>query len=163
MKINENALSSTQLAIITLLKAKDFKGLDYAPIPGNIHLVKEMFAIKNTDIGNQLLNELNFEPDNFGPFDETIFAALDDLKDAGLVEYFHSENSNNIKIKLTKKGENLAEQMWGKLREDIKTVITYVKINYNQISSEKLLDKIYSIYPEMAINSLSKVAKKYQV
>lgn len=160
MKINENTLTSTQLAIITLLKSKDIMGKDFAPIPGNIHLVKEIFAIKNTDIGNQLLHELYFEPDNFGPFDETIFAALDDLRDAGLVEYVQSKNST--RIKLTKEGEHLTEKVWNKLREDVKAVITYVKMNFNHISSEKLLDRIYSVYPEMAKYSLSKVAKKYQ-
>jgi uncharacterized protein YwgA len=160
MKINESTLTSTQLAIITLLKAKDINGKYFAPIPGNIHLVKELFAIKNTDMGNQLLDELNFEPDNFGPFDETIFAALDELKDAGLVEYVQSKN--NAKIKLTMEGERLTEKIWNKLREDVKAVITFVKVNFNHISSEKLLDKIYSVYPEMAKHSLSKVAKKYQ-
>ncbi|MDP3104623.1 MAG: hypothetical protein Q8M95_08445 [Candidatus Methanoperedens sp.] len=160
MKINESALTSTQLAIIALLKAKDINKIDSAPIPGNIHLVKEMFAIQNTDIGNQLLDELNFEPDNFGPFDETIFAALDDLRDAGLVENVQSKN--NTIIKLTKEGEQLAEKIWDKLREDVKAVITFVKVNFNHISSEKLLDRIYSIYPEMAKYSISKVAKKYQ-
>lgn len=160
MKINDSALTSTQLAIITLLKAKDINGIDFSPIPGNIHLVKEMFAIKNTDIGNQLLDELNFEPDNFGPFDETIFAALDDLRDAGLVEFVHSKDNN--KIRLTKEGDIFADKIWTKLREDVKSVITYVKMNFNHISSEKLLDRIYSVYPEMAKYSLSKVAKKYQ-
>ncbi len=160
MNINDNALTSTQLAIITLLKAKDINAEEFAPIPGNIHLVKELFAMKNTDIGNKLLDELNFEPDNFGPFDETIFAALDDLRNAELVEYVTSKD--NAKIKLTTKGERLSEKIWGKLREDVKSVISYVKINFNHISSEKLLDKIYSAYPEMAKYSLSKVARKYQ-
>jgi uncharacterized protein YwgA len=160
MKINENTLTSTQLAIITLLKSKDITGIDFAPIPGNIHLVKEIFAIKNTDIGKQLLDELNFEPDNFGPFDETIFAALDDLNNAGLVE--HVQSKGGSKIKLTKEGEHFADAIWKKLREDVKAIITYVKMNFNHISSEKLLDRIYSVYPEMAKYSLSKVAKKYQ-
>lgn len=158
--MNITDLTSTQLAIITLLKAKDITGKESASIPGNIHLVKEMFAIKNTDIGNQLLDELNFEPDNFGPFDETIFAALDDLKDAGLVEYVPSKGGN--KIKLTEDGEHFADAIWKKLREDVKAIITYVKLNFNHISSEKLLERIYSVYPEMAKYSLSKVARKYQ-
>lgn len=160
MNIKESDLTSTQLAIITLLRAKDINSTEFAPIPGNIHLVKELFAIKNSDIGNQLLDELNFEPDNFGPFDETVFAALDDLRNAGLVEYVQLKN--NVMIRLTKKGEQFAEKIWNRLREDVKSVISYAKINFNHISSEKLLDKIYSVYPEMAKYSLSKVARKYQ-
>lgn len=160
MSIKERDLTSTQIAIIALLKAKDINGIDSAPIPGNIHLVKEIFTMKNTELGNQLLDELNFEADNFGPFDETIFAALDDLKDAGLIEFVLSNDSN--KIRLTDEGKHLADEIWKKLRNDVKAIIAYIKVNFNHISSEKLLDKIYSVYPEMAKYSLSKVARKYQ-
>ncbi|CAD6493671.1 MAG: hypothetical protein CHKLHMKO_00514 [Candidatus Argoarchaeum ethanivorans] len=158
--MNTNDFTSTQLAIIALLTAKDIHGKDFAPIPGRIHLIKEVFAFKKTDIGNGLLDELEFEPDNFGPFDETIFAAIDELNDAKLVKFV--KLNRHSKIELTEKGKDIANEIWKKLRNDIKAIIEYIKVNFNHISSEKLLDKIYSLYPEMAKNSVSKVAKKYQ-
>jgi len=154
-------LSATQLAILTLLRSEDIKGTKYSPIPGKTHIVKELFAIRKTDLGADLLSELKFEPDNYGPFDETIFAALDGLRDAEYV-VFDSSSTNYVKISLTDKGKESSDMFWNILKDDIKSLFKYVKINYNHLSSEKLLERIYSAYPEMTVNSISKVAKKYR-
>lgn len=153
-------LSPVQIAILTLLNAKDISGKKQAPIPGVTHLVKELFAIKMTPLGDRLLSDLNFEPDNYGPFDETIYAALEDLSKAGLVGL--DSTDKYIKIRITKKGNDLSNKIWEKLRDEIISLFTYVKINYNHLSTNELLDRIYCAYPEMTKNSISKVAEKYR-
>lgn len=127
--MNSNELTSTQVAILMMLKAKDIEGIDSAPIPGRIHLVKELFAFQKTDIGSVLLSGLKFEADNFGPFDESIFAALDELVDARLVT---SQVSHDFsKIKLTNAGEELANGIWKKVKPEIRDLITVIKGTYN--------------------------------
>jgi DNA-binding PadR family transcriptional regulator len=158
VKIN---LTPTQLAILVLLRAEDIKGNAYSAIPGKTHLVKEIFAIQKTAIGEKLLPELKFEPDNYGPFDETIYAALDGLKDAGFVT-FDSTSNNYVKIALTEKGKETSDHFWKKLKDEVKSIFKYVKINFNHLSSENVLEKIYAAYPELTVNSLSKVADKYR-
>lgn len=159
--MNQNVpFTSTQIAILILLESEDKNGQKYAPIPGRTHLVKELFAISQTELGSKLLSELKFEPDNFGPYDETIFAALDSLKDAGYVNYETSTRNN--RIKLTEKGKEISDRLWLKLKDDIKVLFAYNKINFNHLTSEQLLDKIYSAYPDMTINSQSKVAERYK-
>ena len=154
-------LSKTQMAIITLLRAEDINKVKYSSIPGKTHLVKELFAIQKTTLGQEILTELKFEPDNFGPFDETIYAALDSLANVGYVKLDFSAK-RRVNISLTPKGRILSDEIWGKVRDDIKSLFTYVKINYNHLSSEKLLEKIYSAYPEMAKFSKAKIANKYR-
>ncbi|MBA7476657.1 hypothetical protein ES707_12050 [subsurface metagenome] len=158
MKLEE--LNPTQMAIVTLLRAPDVNGKENSPIPGLTHLVKEIFALTNTELGSELLDELCFEPDNFGPFDETVYAALDNLKDAGVVAI--EPNNKRTTIKLTSKGKKIAEELWGKLKDDIVFLFSYTKMNYNHLSSDDLLDKIYAAYPEMTKYSISKVAEKYR-
>lgn len=158
MDINE--LSPVQIAILTLLKSKNFKGEENAPIPGMTHLVKELFAIKMTPLGDQLLSDLSFEPDNYGPFDETIYVALEGLNQAGLVGL--ESTGKYVKIKLTIKGQKLMDNIWKNIRIDIISLFSYVKVNYNHLTSNTLLDKIYCAYPEMTIYSKSKVAEKYR-
>jgi uncharacterized protein YwgA len=158
MDVNE--LSPVQIAILTLLKSKNINGVECTPIPGMTHIVKELFAIKMTPLGDKLLSDLSFEPDNYGPFDETIYAALDDLSRAGLVGL--EDTGSYVRIKLTEKGQKLEDIIWKKLRNDIVSLFTYVKMNYNHLSSNELLDKIYSAYPEMTKYSISKVAEKYR-
>ena len=154
----ENKLSPTQLAIITLLHAKDKKGELYSSIPGYAHIVKEIFTIRQTDLGAKILKELNFEPDNFGPFDETIYAALDSLKEAGYVKII--SKGDYSQISLSEKGKSLSDQLWGKLKPDITGLFTYVKMNYNHLSTVTLLERIYRANREMTVNSISKVAKR---
>ena len=110
--MNVSDLTSTELAILALLRTQDINGKDYAPIPGRIHLVKEIFAIRETNIGRQLLDELEFEADNFGPFDETVFAALDELSDANLVGFTPSKGHS--KIVLTDQGKHISDEIWEK-------------------------------------------------
>jgi len=142
-------LSQVQIAILTLLKSKNINGIANSPIHGVTNLVKELFVIKMTPLGDKLLNDLAFEPDNYGPSDETIYVALDDLSQAGIVGL--DRTGRNTKIILTKKGQELIDQIWNNIREDIISLFTYVKINYNHLTSDKLLDKIYQAYPEMTI------------
>lgn len=158
--MDANELSPVQIAILTLLKSKNIEGEKNTPIPGMTHLVKELFVIKMTPLGDKLLSDLSFEPDNYGPYDETIYVALDDLSNAGLVGL--EKTGSYIKIKITNDGLKLMEGIWGKLREDIISLFAYVKMNYNHLNSEKLLDTIYRAYPEMTKYSISKVADKYR-
>jgi len=150
----------TQRAILILLGCEDKKGIKYSPIPGRMHLVKELFAISQADLGKRLIPELKFEPDNFGPFDETVFAALENLRDGGFVSI---DKSPRQKIIITEKGKEICNNLWPKLKDDVKILFSYTKRNYNHLSSERLLDKIYSAYPEMTVNSISKVADKYRL
>lgn len=158
--MNIEQLNPVQIAIITLLRADDKNKLKYSPIPGFTHLVKELFAIKKTKLGNKLLDELRFEPDNFGPFDEAIYAALEELKNVNLVSV--NTTNKNSQIKLTISGREISDQIWAKLKGEIASLFTYTKTNYNHLSSEELLERIYAAYPEMTTYSLSKVAIKYK-
>jgi uncharacterized protein YwgA len=151
-------------AILILLKSEDKKDEEYSPIPGNTHLVKELFAICQTDLGKRLIPELKFEPDNYGPYDETVFAALESLEDGRFVSV-EPHNHGNI-IKLTDKGKEAADKLWAELearnRDDIISLFSYVKRNLNHLSTDRLLDKIYAAHPEMLENSISKIADKYR-
>ncbi|MGD0954337.1 MAG: hypothetical protein ABR985_18420 [Methanotrichaceae archaeon] len=157
---NIDSFTPTQRAILILLESEDKNGVKYSPIPGSTHLVKELFAVSKDNLGKKLIPELRFEPDNFGPFDETIYAALESLKDSGFV-YIESSPHHN-KIKLTDKGKMISDDLWARLKDDVKILFSYTKRNFNHLSSEQLLEKIYSAYPEMTVNSISKVADKYR-
>ncbi len=158
--MDANELSPVQIAILTLLKSKNIEGEKNTPIPGMTHLVKELFVIKMTPLGDKLLSDLSFEPDNYGPYDETIYVALDDLSNAGFVGL--EKTGRYTKIKITNKGLKLMDGIWGKLREDIISLFAYVKMNYNHLSSTKLIDTLYRAYPEMTKYSILKVADKYR-
>jgi hypothetical protein len=156
----KDLFTPTQRAILILLESEDKDSERCSPIPGSTHLVKELFAVSQDELGKKLIPELKFEPYNFGPFDETIYAALEGLKDGGFV-YIDSSPHHN-KIKLTTEGKSITHDIWENLRDDVKVLFSFTKRNFNHLSSEQLLEKIYSSYPEMTVNSISKVADKYR-
>jgi len=151
-------------AILVLLRSEDKNNEAYSPIRGSTHLVKELFAIRQSSLGDKLIPELNFEPDNYGPYDESVFAALKNLEDGRFVSIEHGPSYN--KIKLTDKGKEAADKLWADLeaknKYDILDIFCYVKRNLNHLTEDQLLDKIYAAYPDMLENSISKVANKYR-
>lgn len=157
--MQDDRFTNTQRAILILLECEDKNGKRNSPIPGRMHLVKELFAISQSNLGEKLIPDLRFEPDNFGPFDETIFAALEGLVDGGFVSI---DSTPRQKIRLTDKGKAISEALWPRLKDEVKVLFSYTKRNFNHLTSEQLLERIYSAHPEMTINSLSKVADKYR-
>ncbi len=155
-------LSPTQLAILVLLRAEDIKGKGiFCDSWKNTFSQRTICCQENYPLGRNYYPDLKFEADNFGPFDETIYAALDSLRDAGYVTFDPSSN-NYVKINLSEKGKETADYFWKKLKDEVKSIFKYVKINFNHLSSENVLEKIYAAYPELTINSISKVADKYR-
>lgn len=153
-------LTPTEIAILSLIRAKDARGKDFSPIPGRIHLVKELFSLAKTQLGERLVPELAFEAEKFGPFDETVIAALDKLEDAQIVEV--ASRGANAEIRLTSRGRQLASNLWDRMRGDVRGLISYVKANYNHKSSDAVLEEIYAAFPDYAKYSLSRLANKYK-
>jgi len=153
--------SSTHIAILVLLRAPDREENKFSSIPGIVHIIKELFVIWKTPLGKDLLDELYFESDNYGPYDETIELALNNLRDAGYVNITKIEKLNQIN--LTDKGKYISNQYWNTIRGEIVNLFKYTKINYNHLSSDQFLDKIYSAYPEYTKYSISKIADKYRI
>lgn len=151
-------------AILALLRSEDKNNEAYSPIRGSTHLVKELFAIRQSSLGDKLIPELKFEPDNYGPYDESVFAALKNLEDGRFVSIEPDHGYN--KIKLTEKGREAADKLWADLeaknKYDILDLFCYVKRNFNHLTEDQLLDKIYAAHPHMLENSISKVADKYR-
>lgn len=153
-------LTPVEVGILSLIRAPDRNGQEWAPIPGRIHLVKELFAIQRTKLGEKLLPDLSFEPDNFGPFDETIVAALDDLEDGGFVRIVDTRTRGLITV--TEEGRAVADEIWAKMNETAKSLVVYTKYKFNHLSSQDVLRQIYSAFPAMAKASQSPIAKELQ-
>ena len=139
-------LSPVQIAILTLLKSKNFKGEENAPIPGMTHLVKELFAIKMTPLGDQLLSDLSFWSlayCSFAPHLEPWLLAKDSV--AATIR------TQKTVPGIFKQKERLLEKYYGIKFHDIFKHETFkwaVKYNYIDYSQEWLEFVIEKIYPE---------------
>lgn len=153
--------SDTQIAILLLLRAENTNGEKYSPIPTKIHLQKELFAIQQTPLGEELLGDLNFEPLDWGPYDETVSTALDDLVNAGYVILDPTSN-NSVRTRLSEKGKRETDDLWEHTKENVKSLFIYSKMAFNHLSSIELLRRIYAAHPDMTKYSKSKIADRYR-
>jgi len=153
--------SDAQIAILLLLRSENRRGDKYSSIPTKMHLQKELFAIQQTPLGRIMLSDLKFEALDYGPYDEAIVTALNDLANAGYVILEQTSN-NSVKTSLSHKGKSETDDLWDQTRDDVKSLFTYTKKTFNNLTSEQLLEKIYAAHPDMTKYSKSKVAQKYR-
>jgi len=148
VKKDDTPFTSTQMAIIILLRApgtiptRRLTPYKFAPIPGNIHLINELFLIWNTPLGRSLLDELQFELTRDGQYDETIELALENLKEAGYVCI--NKTREFSLICLTNKGERISDHYGSQMRGLVIDLFTDVKTTYNHLNLKLLLDIINS-------------------
>ena len=96
----------------------------------------------------------NFEPYDYGPFDSRIYAELQSLANAGLVEIITEPTLRWKKYRLTPeglhRGETLLAQLGPAGASYIKTLVNFVR----RLSFGELVGAIYKAYPEMRVNSV---------
>jgi len=133
-------LTLTQKYTLLLLSANDCM-----PVTGKVWFQKELFLVsKNLP---RLDVETEFEGSLMGPYSENADAALDQLRIEGLVEC-------NGKIKLTDKGQNVAESLKAKATKETQELLSDMKSFFNDMTEDELLAYVYFSYPDMTIESI---------
>lgn len=136
-------LNNAEKILLLLLSADRAK-----TIPGNLWLQKEAFLI--ADSLSPLKEYFNFEAHLQGPFSETVNNMAEDLQYLGLLE------RDRKGLRLTEKGEELANLVERGSDEEILDLIEESKSKLNDLSKDELLVYIYYTHPEMTTESLEK-------
>lgn len=119
------------------------------PIKGKTKLIKELFFIANNV--PSLQQNLNFEPDSYGPSSDK---AINNLEEMSLLNLIKVENNSSPKVySLTKLGKEFLEESNENidvlLIEDMKSLI-------NDLTKDELLALVYFTFPETTDESLVK-------
>ncbi len=151
-----NDYSISEKAILALLYSKGINDKIAEPIYGKTVLVKLLFLLWKNKITIKKFNEFSFEPYNYGPYDDRIDLALDELS---LRSFVSIGSERPPSIKLTQKGLSTAKSVWETLTEEEQAVVHDLKKTFGAMSVMRLLKYIYAAYPEYAIES--KLLKNY--
>jgi predicted HTH domain antitoxin len=136
----ESYLTLTQKYTLLLLSANNSQ-----PITGRVWFQKELFLVsKNLP---RLETEVDFEGSLMGPYSENADAELDQLRIEGLIEC-------NGKIKLTAKGQEVANKVKQKARKETLELLSDMKSFINDLSEDEMLAFVYFSYPDMTIESI---------
>ncbi len=144
-------LSPLERVTLLLLYAPSAPRGDSEPIPGKVHLAKELFLLWKNEFFRPSLRGIRFEPYRFGPWTDAIDAALDELVSRDLVLVRPTGRAQTIG--LTRAGRKAGEKLWDGQPARERAVLTDIKSNLNPLSTGALLSRIYSAYPEFAVAS----------
>jgi len=140
MKVDDD-LNNAEKIFLLLLSENNKE-----PIQGNLWIQKEVFLLsKNL---KPLEDYLDYEAHLQGPFSESVKNIVDNLQYLGLVKKI------NGKIKLTKKGDDIASKFKEGASKEIIDLIQDIKSFMNELSKEELLLYVYFTYPEMTEESV---------
>ncbi len=121
--------------------------LDRAPIKGKTWYQKEIFLISKLD--KEIEEELEFDPNNYGPHSEEAEEALENLEDEGLVEII-----GNNEIRITGNGKDASEYIKNSFNKEELEFYKEIKSLLNDLSRMELLAYIYQNNKEMTTESV---------
>lgn len=98
----------------------------------------------------------DFKPYDYGPFDQNVYAVLEELAEKGLVDIRERGLSSWRTYTLTKEGLDKAKVIYEHLDNDSRDKITKLSVFVRQLSFSQLVSAIYNAYPEMKQNSVFK-------
>lgn len=117
-----------------------------------IRIMKGLFLLSRGGPG-ELQNLYAFEPYDYGPFDRTVYADLDGLMLAGLVQAEGSLSSNRRTYRLTDSGRARAAEVRGTMEPAVLDAVYETKELVTSMSFNELLRYVYRKHPDMATRS----------
>jgi uncharacterized protein YwgA len=123
-----------------------------APLPGKLYLQKEMYLIQRAF--EDLQSELDYEPYFLGPHSATVEDEADQLSRSSIIE------STDAAIRLTPRGQQLAERAKKELGPERIHKIEEFKRLLNDLSNDELLAFIYFGFPGSEVEKESAEYRK---
>jgi len=139
-------------AVLLLLYAPGVTGLNREPIEGRVRLMKEIFLLDREARSDEPALHIGpFVPYKYGPFNVRVQAALDDLVTSELIRFAGPEPGRIYS--LTNSGADETRVQWQQLPPTARKDLFATKSRYNGVPLLKLLEYVYSRYPEYAVHS----------
>lgn len=99
----------------------------------------------------------NFEPHKYGPFSKELYGDIDELVENGFIEKTSETTSGGNEkevFTITDEGKKMLDWLRYKYDEGVSSEeIQDIVANYNKMPLLQLIKRVYSEYPEMAVNS----------
>ena len=143
-------LTKGERFVLSLLYALGAKRRTGEPVHGRVILAKLLFLLWKNPVTHPALEEVTFEPYDYGPWSDWIDVSLDELGSRNLVI---QEPGEATRISLTAKGVEEARTTYLNLTLEERAVVEDVKRNFGSLSTTALLERVYAAYPEYATES----------
>lgn len=125
-------------------------------IQGRTRLQKMVFLIQE-EFDESPPSEYSYVPYDYGPFAKKLYYDLDFLEDRGFIEESKTmmdDGKVKYRYSLTAKGQEHFDRQKSEKRDQVLRLAESVKTDFNELSLLKLLDYVYTKYPDYAENSV---------
>ena len=115
--------------------------------------VQKLFFLLDKNIP-KLINgpHFDFQPYNYGPFDEAVYRVIEELTQEGLAEIIPA--NSRLYYRLTNEGQKEGEKIFNSLTSSAQKYLSEVSNFVLSLSFSSLVSAIYKAYPEMRKNSV---------
>ena len=143
--------------ILRLLYAPNSRG-ESRPLYGVTRLMKACFLIeRKLDEEFDVETDFEFKPDKYGPFDQGVYVAVEQLEERGLIRDPENGDDHDTDLfELTDLGRAEAVDLWEDLPEGQQKLIEWVKYEHAMEKLGRLLTYVYNEYPDMTTKSVLK-------
>ena len=124
-----------------------------------IRVMKGMFLLSRTQ-GHPTQELYRFEPYDYGPFDARVYRDLDLLQLEDMIRVTRLAGSSQKRYELTDAGQREFALLEQTLPAQHVEEVRKVKKLVTDLSFDDLLKKIYTSFPEFAVNSVARVAQQ---
>jgi len=150
-------LSTRAKWVLRLMYTPNEEGVP-EPIYGKTRLMKAMFLVQRKL--EEEFNEgagFNFQAYKYGPFDEEVYSALEDLQQKKLISKTPPEEvakpGDDPMYELTEKGEEEGKSLYEPLDTRKKDLLQWVRYEQASRPLGSLLSYVYRKYPDMTTES----------
>lgn len=164
--------------MVTLFFAPGFTKREAEPIRDTTRLVKLLFLLVREGGFKEYERQFEFEPYDFGPWSGEVFDKIETLNQIGILRITESRKeyvdkgavddeelarqipelrippSNKIRIySLTEKGQKIGKKLYDSLSQSERGKIEELKSRFNNVPLLKLLEYVYTKYPDAITKS----------
>lgn len=128
-----------------------------APADGASHSpvqIQKLLFLLDREMPEQCGGVFNFRPYNYGPFDKSIYAALEELQRDGYIEILGDRWDPWRSYRLTPEGQQTASELFSKLDDEPQEYISKASSFVKSQPFARLVAAIYKKYPDMKKNSV---------
>lgn len=126
------------------------KGAPYTPV----QVQKLMFLIDRNVSAHINGPYFNFQPYDYGPFDQSVYRELEALAGSNHV-LINDEPGRRLRTySLTAEGQMIGEEQLRLLDEKVSTYINELSQFVRRLSFAQLVSAVYKAFPEMKVNSV---------
>ena len=129
-----------------------------APAEGDSHTpvqIQKLLFLIDRQISDEVGGPyFDFQPYDYGPFDQEVYQVLEELISEDLIEVAEEPGRHWKKYSLTHMGQVSGEDAINSLKEPIRDYIQTLSNFVRSLSFPQLVSSIYKAYPEMRENSV---------